>query len=57
VLALVNVLAFWRLIDPAVIAEGSPSKLFYLGIAGIMLAVVGLAGHLGGKLVFGSRGN
>lgn len=57
VLALVNVLVFWRLIDPAVIAEGSPSKLIYLGIAGVMLAVVGLAGHLGGKLVFGSRGN
>lgn len=57
VLALVNVLVFWRLIDPAVVAEGSPSRLSYLGIAGVMLAVVGLAGHLGGKLVFGSRGN
>ncbi len=57
VLALVNVLVFWRLIDPAVVAEGSPSRLIYLGIAAIMLAVVGLAGHLGGKLVFGSRGN
>lgn len=56
VLALVNVLVFWRLIDPAVAAEGSPSRLMYLGIAGIMLAVVGLAGHLGGKLVFGARG-
>jgi rubredoxin/uncharacterized membrane protein len=57
VLALVNVLVFWRLIDPAVVAEGSPSRLIYLGIAGIMLAVVGLAGHLGGKLVFGARGD
>lgn len=57
VLALVNVLVFWRLIDPAVVAAGSPSRLIYLGIAGIMLAVVGLAGYLGGKLVFGARGN
>jgi len=57
VLALVNVLVFWRLIDPAVLAEGAPSRLIYLGIAGIMLATVGLAGHLGGKLVFGARGD
>ncbi|MGB3211470.1 MAG: DUF2231 domain-containing protein [Desulforhopalus sp.] len=57
VLALVNVLVFWRLLDPAVAAEGSPSRLIYLGIAGVMLGTVGIAGHLGGKLVFGSRGN
>lgn len=56
VLALVNVLVFWRLIDPDVVAEGSPTKLIYLGIAAVMLGAVGLAGHLGGKLVFGSRG-
>lgn len=56
VLALVNVLVFWRLLDPGVMAEGSPTRLIYLGIAAGMLAVVGLAGHLGGKLVFGARG-
>lgn len=56
VLALVNVLVFWRWLDPGVMAEGSPTRLIYLGIAAGMLAVVGLAGHLGGKLVFGSRG-
>lgn len=55
VLGAVNVLVFWRLIDPAVMAEGSPSRLIYLGIAGGMLAAAGLAGHLGGKLVFGPR--
>jgi rubredoxin/uncharacterized membrane protein len=57
VLALVNVLVFWRLIDPGVVAEGSPLRLIYLGLAVIMLGFVGIAGLLGGKLLFGSRGN
>ncbi len=56
VLGTVNVLVFWRLLDPGVMAEGSPSRLIYLGIALGMLAVTGLAGHLGGKLAFGARG-
>jgi rubredoxin/uncharacterized membrane protein len=56
VLGTVNVLVFWRLLDPDVMAEGSPSRLIYLGIALGMLGVTGLAGHLGGKLVFGARG-
>lgn len=56
VLATTNILVFWRLIDPAVLAEGSPSRYIYLGVAAGMLAAVGIAGHLGGKLVFGARG-
>lgn len=56
VLAATNVLVFWRLIDPAVLAQGSPSRLIYLGIAAGLLVVVGIAGHLGGKLVFAARG-
>ncbi len=56
ILGTVNVLVFWRLLDPTVMAEGSPSRYIYLGIAGGMLAAVALAGHLGGKLVFGARG-
>jgi rubredoxin/uncharacterized membrane protein len=56
VLGTVNVLVFWRLLDPQVLAEGSPSRLIYLGIALGMLAVTGLAGYLGGKLAFGARG-
>lgn len=57
VLALVNVLVFWRLLDPGVMAEGSPSRLIYPGVALAMLGAVGIAGHLGGKLVFGARGD
>lgn len=56
VLAATSVLVFWRLIDPAVLAQGSPSRLIYLGVAAGLLAAVGIAGHLGGKLVFAARG-
>ncbi len=56
VLGAVNVLVFWRLLDPEVMAEGSPSRFIYLGIAAGLLGAVGLAGHLGGKLLFASRG-
>ncbi len=56
VLVSTNVLVFWRIIDPGVFAEDSPVKWIYLGIAALLLAAAGLAGHLGGKLVFGSRG-
>ncbi len=56
ILGTTNVLVFWRLIDPGVATEASPSRMTYLGVAAVMLAAVALAGHLGGKLVFGSRG-
>ncbi len=56
VLAATNILVFWRVIDPTVLAVDSPSRFVYLGIAAGLLAAAGLAGHLGGKLVFGSRG-
>jgi uncharacterized membrane protein/rubredoxin len=56
VLCSVNILVFWRLLDPTVFAEGSPYRLIYLGIAGVMVAAAGISGHLGGKLVFASRG-
>jgi len=55
ILGTTNVLVFWRLIDPGVAAAASPSRMIYLGVAAAMLAAVALAGHLGGKLVFGSR--
>ena len=55
VLGAVNVLVFWRVIDPGVAAEGSPSQLIYFAVAAIALGAAGIAGHLGGKLVFASR--
>lgn len=55
VLGGVNVLVFWRLLDPAVAAADSPHRLLYFGVAVATLAAAGIAGHLGGKLVFAGR--
>ncbi|MGW8192776.1 MAG: rubredoxin-like domain-containing protein [Desulforhopalus sp.] len=56
VLASVNVLVFWRLLDPTVANAGSPYQMAYLGVAVVMIVATGIAGNLGGKLVFGRRG-
>lgn len=64
--AVVAVLVFWPLIQPGVntleagrqvvVGGAAISSLWlYLGIAVLGLAAVGIAGHLGGKLVFGKR--
>jgi hypothetical protein len=51
----VTVLAMviWRLIEPGV--ASSPGRWTYLLICLICVAGAGLAGHMGGKLVFGAR--
>jgi rubredoxin/uncharacterized membrane protein len=51
----VNVLVFWRLLEPTVAGEGSPYQTIYFGVALATLAAAGIAGHLGGKLVFAGR--
>lgn len=56
VIGAANILVFWRIIDPAVTAADSPTKYIYFGIAVGMLAAAGIAGHLGGNLVFKARG-
>ena len=48
-------LVIWRFINPAVADAASPDRLVYLGIALVMLTCAGIAGHLGGKLVFAGR--
>ncbi|PHR30268.1 MAG: rubredoxin-type Fe(Cys)4 protein [Desulfotalea sp.] len=55
VLASVNVLVFWRIIDPNVAAEGSTTQMIYFAVALVALGAAGIAGHLGGKLVFAGR--
>jgi len=57
VFAAVSVLVFWRLLDPDVLAEESPTRFIYLGVAAGMLGAAGIAGYLGGRLVFGTRRN
>ena len=49
------ILVAWRFFDPAVATADSPYRMIYFGIAVVMLAATGLAGHLGGKLIFGPR--
>lgn len=48
-------LVIWRFLMPDVASADSPYRLIYFGIAAIMLGATGIAGHLGGKLVFGTR--
>ncbi len=55
VLVTLVVVVTWRLINPDVAASGSPGRWVFLGIHLIMLGATGIAGHLGGKLVFGRR--
>ena len=55
VLAAVNILVFWRIIDPGVASEGSAMQMIYFAVAAVALGAAGIAGHLGGKLAFGGR--
>ncbi len=53
VCATVLAMVVWRLIEPGV--ASSPGRWTYLLICLICVAGAGLAGHMGGKLVFGAR--
>ncbi len=45
-------LVIWRIIDPFVAAPDSENRITFLLVHIIMLGAVGLAGYLGGRLVF-----
>jgi uncharacterized membrane protein len=53
VTATVLALVVWRLLDPGVAT--SAGRWTYLLICLVSVAAAGLAGHMGGKLVFGAR--
>ncbi len=57
VLASVSTLVIWRIVDPGVTAPESPERMTYLIVGLVALGAAGLAGHLGGKLVFGRAGD
>ncbi len=57
VLGTVSTLVIWRFIDPAVASPESPARMTYLIVGLVALFAVGIAGHLGGKLVFGRTGD
>ena len=49
------ILILWRVADPGIVTSQSSGRWAYLLVAVILLSAVGLAGHMGGKLVFGNR--
>ncbi len=53
VVATLLALVIWRLVEPGVAA--SPGRWTYLLICLVCVAGAGISGHMGGKLVFGSR--
>lgn len=52
---LLFILVIWRAARPDVVAEPSGGRWLFVLLALVLLGAVGLAGHLGGKLVFGGR--
>jgi rubredoxin/uncharacterized membrane protein len=47
-----TLMVFWRIIDTDITLSGGIGSWIYLGLGGLGLAAAGIAGHLGGKLVF-----
>lgn len=46
------ILVFWRIIDPDVVISDSSARIPFLLLHLLLLGLAGIAGHLGGKLVF-----
>lgn len=56
-ITLLCVLSVWRMIHPDIITTASTGRWIYLLLSLVLVVAVGLAGHVGGTLVFGSRKN
>lgn len=54
---LLLLLTIWRAVDPDIATTPSTGRWVFLGLSLILVGAVGGAGHLGGKLVFGTRKN
>jgi len=48
-------LVLWKTVQPDVLSTASLDRFIFLFWSVFMLAAVGIAGHLGGQLVFGSK--
>jgi uncharacterized membrane protein len=57
VTAILSGLIFWRIVQPDVLSSPSLDRWLFLMWSLILLAAVGLAGHLGGQLVFAKKSN
>jgi rubredoxin/uncharacterized membrane protein len=49
------ILVIWQVIQPEIVVKPLSGRWIYLGLSFVLLAAVGLAGHIGGRLVFGNR--
>lgn len=54
---LLLVLSIWRAVQPEILTTPSTGRWVFLGLSVVLVAAVGGAGHMGGKLVFGGRKN
>jgi len=54
---LLVVLIVWRVVQPEIMTTASTGRWVFLGLSVLLVGAVGVAGHIGGKLVFGSRKN
>jgi uncharacterized membrane protein len=54
---LLSVLSLWRAVQPDILTIPSTGRWIYVLLSIILVSAVGSAGHVGGKLVFGSRKN
>jgi len=52
---LLCVLVLWRAVQPEILTTASTGRWIFMLLSIILLGAVGIAGHLGGKLVFGGR--
>ena len=53
--SLLTLLVIWRLIQPEVMSVPSSGRVMFILLSFLLLAAVGIAGHMGGKLVFGAN--
>ena len=54
---LLSVLILWRAVQPEILTVASTGRWIYTVLSIILVGAVGIAGHMGGKLVFGTRKN
>lgn len=54
---LLCILSIWRIVRPDIVTTASTGRWIFLLLSLVLVTAVGLAGHMGGKLVFGSRKN
>lgn len=52
---LLLVLSIWRAVQPEILTVPSTGRWIFIGLSVVLVAAVGGAGHMGGKLVFGNR--